>query len=263
MPNIASNVTQNMAEDATMMIGYSLVNKWLNDQLKQFFPDELDANGQPTMNIAKEVLSGGASMLFMSLMMDVIRREEQFITWLFAAAEVAIGIFWAKNKVNVQNIFNMMTGKRAKGIKAKSLFKQANETNDNQNTFVTQIQLGVQTIMQGRSQGHDVANTISASAQEQQLALSRESQNAKFADRNNQAFQNSIMLKTLTGTFTTNDKLILQKIIGRTNFSTVPLNVEELNQVREFMIIKDSNGKFVGLTEAFTSLVNGLGFLKH
>jgi hypothetical protein len=252
-----------MAEDATMMIGYSLVNKWLNDQLTQFFPNEVDEKGQPTMNIAKEVLSGGASMLFMSLMMDVIRREEQFISWLFTAGETVIGILWARNKVNVQNIFNMMTGKRAKGIKAKTLFKHATETNDNQNTFVTQVQQGMQTIMQGRSQGHDVANTISASASEQQLALSRESQNMKFADRNNQAFQNSIMIKTITGTFTINDRLILQKIIGRSNFSQVPLNVDELNQVREFMIVKDSNGKFVGLTEAFTSLVNGLGFLKH
>lgn len=261
MLNVATNVTQNMAEDATMMIGYSLVNKWLNDQLTQFFPDEKDEKGQPTMNIAKEVLSGGASMLFMSLMMDVIRREEQFITWLFSAGEVVIGILWARNK----GYFDLMMGKLSgrKGVKAKSLARLASDNTDNQNTFVTQVQQGMQTIMQGRSQGHDVANTISASAQEQQLALSRESQNMKFADRNNQAFQNSIMLKTLTGTFTTNDKLILQKIIGRTNFSTVPLNVDELNQVREFMIIKDSNGKFVGLTEAFTSLVNGLGFLKH
>jgi len=261
LSNIASNVTQNMAEDATMMIGYSLVNKWMSDQLEQYFPNELDDKGQPTMNVAKEVLSGGASMLFMSLMMDVIRREEKFIDYLFAAGEVVIGILWTRNKGYFDGMMSKLRGIR--GVKAKSIAKLASDNTDNQNTFISQVHQGIQAIMQGRSQGHDVANTISASASEQQLALSRESQNAKFADKNNQAFKDSMMLKTISGTFTANDKVILQKMIGRSNFSTVPLDIDELNKIREFMIVKDSNGKFVGLTEAFTSLVNGLGFLKH
>lgn len=259
--SVAKNTVVNMAEDLTMLVGYSTVNKFIHDWLASEFPPEVEENGREKMNIALEVLSGGVSFLFMSTMMEVIRREERFIEYLFAAGEAVITVLYARNK----GYFDSMAEKlrNAKGYKASVLSKILASEKDNQNTFISQVYQQIQVILNGRSASHDVANTISASNSSMDTAINRERINLEFAKANNDSFNNSVLLKTMTGTFTEADEIILKKIIGRSNFSSVPLSIDELNQVREFMIVKDSNGRFIGLTEAFTDLVNGLGFLKR
>lgn len=260
MSDIAKNTVTNMAEDATMMIGYSLVNSWITEQLSQQFPPEVGADGKEKTNYALEILSGGASFLFMSAMMEVIRKEEQFLHWLFVAGEAVIAILWARNKGAFDRIGNKL--KKFKGVKAFNRLKLFDSQTDTTNSFISQVQQKMQVIMQGRTTTDDVASTIQTSNSSQDTAINREAHDLRFANANNKAFADSLMIKTMTGSFTEMDRVLLQKVIGRSNFSQVPLDIAELNQLREFMIIKDSNGKFVGLTEAFTSLVNGLGFLK-
>jgi hypothetical protein len=256
---LAQNVTQNMAEDATYLIGYSLVNKFLSDLLASEFPDELDDQGRPTINLAKELLSGGASYLLMSGMMEIIKREEQFITYLFSAGEAVIVILWARHKAKFNGIIDSIKGR--KGVKATNRLGLLAPQAEEQNTFINQVYQAMQAIMQGRSASQDVAQTIGASNSTQQVALSREDQNLKFANANNQAFNNSMLIKTMTGSFTQTDEIILKKVIGRSNFATTPLSIDELNTVHEFMLVKDSSGKFMGLTQAFTTLLNGLGYI--
>lgn len=260
MSGVAKNTVINMGEDLVMMVGYSTVNQYLHEKLASQFPDELDENGNAKQNIALEVLSGGASFLFMSAMMEVIRREEKMIDYIFAAGEAVITVLWARNKGYAQGMLNKM--KNVKGVKTIIRSKIFSANTDNTNSFVAQVHQAMQTILQGRNASHDVANTISASNSSQDTAINREAHNLKYAELNNKAFHDSIMIKAMTGTFTPMDKLLLQKVIGRSDFQSVPLNVEELNKIKEFMIVKDSNGNFVGLTDALMSFANGLGFLK-
>lgn len=249
-----------MGEDLTMMVGYSVVNQWLHDRLSDLFPPELDENGKPVQNIALEVLSGGASFLFMSSMMEVIRREERFIEYLFAAGEAVIAVLYARNKGFFDGMKSKIMGLR--GVKAVSKMKTLNSQTDQTNSFVGQVYQAMQAIMQGRNSSHDVANTISASNSSQDTAINREAHNLKFAELHNKSFSSSLFIKTATGSFTVADKVMLQKMIGRTEFSTVPLNVDEFNKVHEFLYVKDSNGKMVALTNALMSWANGMGFIK-
>lgn len=261
MQGVAKNTVINMGEDLTMMVGYSMVNQYLHEKLSAQFPDEVDENGNAKQNIALEVLSGGASFLFMSAMMEVIRREEKFIEYLFAAGEAIIAVLWARNKGYVNGMVNKM--KSTKGFKTLARSKILSGNTDPSNSFIGQVHQSMQTILQGRNASHDVANTISASNSSQDTAINREAHNLKYAELNNKAFHDSLLLKTITGTYTAADKLILQKVIGRSDFQSVPLSVDELNKIKEFMIVKDSNGNFVGLTDALMSFANGLGFLKN
>lgn len=260
MSDIAKNTVVNMGEDLTMMLGYSMVNGWITEKLGAEFPPETDANGKQKTNYALEVLSGGASFLFMSAMMEVIKREEKFIEYLFLAGEALIVVLYARNKDTFDKIVGKIKG--LKGVKAINRSKILGSQTDVTNSFVGQVYQAMQTILHGRNSSHDVANTISASNSSQDTAINRESHDLRFANANNKAFADSLMIKTMTGSFTEMDRVLLQRVIGRSNFSEVPLDIKELNQLREFMIVKDSSGNFVGLTEAFTSLVNGLGFLK-
>lgn len=260
MSDLAKNTVINMGEDLTMMLGYSLVNTWITDQLTQYFPSEKDENGKEKTNYALETLSGGASFLFMSAMMEVIKREEKFIEYLFAAGEAVIIVLYARNKQMFEKIGNTVT--KYTGIKAAKRLKLFDSHTDVTNSFVGQVQQQMSNIMQGRNSSHDVANTIGASNGSMDTAINREAHNLRFANANNKAFADSLMIKMFTGSFTETDELILKKVVGRSDFATVPIDHAELNKIREFMIVQDSNGKYVGLTEAFTSLVNGLGFLK-
>ena len=55
------------------------------------------------------------------------------------------------------------------------------------------------------------------------------------------------------------DKTILKKILG--TYDPNSLDVEDLNKISEFMFVKDNDGKVIGLSEAFFSLINGLGYV--
>lgn len=257
---VAKNTAINMAEDLTMMVGYSMVNQYLHERLAEFFPPEYDENGNEKMNIALEVFSGGASFLFMSAMMEVIRREERFIEYLFAGVEAVITVLWARNKGYFDGMINKM--KSTKGFKTLARSKIFSANTDPTNSFIGQVYAAAQTIIQGRNASDNVASTIQASNSSQDTAIRREAHNLKFAELNNKSFSNSIFIKTATGTFTPADKTMLQKMIGRSDFATVPLNVDELNKMHEFLYVQSSDGKFHGLTDSITSLVNGLGFLK-
>ena len=258
--SIAKNAVINMGEDLTMMLGYSMVNKWLHDKLADLVPPEVDENGHEVPNIALEVLSGGVSFLFMSTMMEVIRREEKFIEYLFAAGEAVIMVLYARNKGYFDTMLSKV--KSLTGYKARSKAKLLSDNTDHQNTFITQVYQAMQTILEGRNASHDVANTISASNSSIDTAVNRERINLDFAKAQNQSFSNSIFIKSVTGTFVPADKLMLQKMIGRTDFANVPLNIDELNKMHEFLYVQSTDGKFHGLTDAIASLVNGLGFLK-
>lgn len=249
-----------MGEDLTMMLGYSLVNTWISDKLKTQFPSEIDENGKQKTNYALEVLSGGASFLFMSAMMEVIKREEKFIEYLFVAGETVIAVLWLRNKDWVIAQKNKLSN--LKGFKALQKFKGFSSQSDPTNSFISQVQQQMSNIMQGRNSSHDVANTISASNSSQDTAIRREAHDLKFAQLNNQAFTDSLKFKMDTGSFTAADELIIKKVIGRSNFGTVPIDHQELNKIHEYMFIKDSNGKFVGLTRSMVDLLNGLGFIK-
>jgi hypothetical protein len=195
----------------------------------------------------------------MSAMMEIIRREEQFINLLFAAIEAVITVLWLRHKAKFNGIINSIKGK--KGVKATNRLGLLAPQAEEQNTFINQAYQAGQAIMQGRTATQNVAGTIQASNSTQDTAIRREAQNLKFAQGNNQAFNNSLLIKTMTGSFTATDEMILKKVIGRSNFQTTPISIDELNQVHEFMIVKDSAGNMMGLTEAFTTLLNGLGYI--
>lgn len=256
---VANQTVQNMAEDLTMLVGYSMVNQFLHDKLAEYFPPEYDENGREKQNIALEVFSGGASFLFMSAMMEVIRREEKFIDYLFAAGEAVITVLWARNKGYFEGMMNKMRG--VKGVKTILRSKIFSSNTDNTNSFIGQVYQAMQTILHGRNASDNVASTIQASNSSQDTAIRREAHNLKFAELHNKAFSSSLFVKTATGTFTVADKVMLQKMIGRSDFQNVPLDIDEFNKVHQFLYTKGSDGKFHALTDVLLSWGNGMGFM--
>lgn len=258
--SVTKMMVQNMAEDAIFMIGSPMANEFISDLLNEHFPPETDDKGRPVHNVSRELIQGAGSFLVMHSIMSLIRREEIMMDYLFAASRSVITVLYLRNKGAFDGLFNKI--KNLKGVKAINRMKIFNAQSDPQNTFISQVLQQVDIIISGRNASHDVANTVTAATSTMDTAIRREAHNLKFAEANNKSFDNSMMLKFITGSFTATDKLMLQKMIGRDDFQAVPLDVDELNKINEFMFVKDSSGKNVALTKAMMSLINAFGSLK-
>lgn len=258
--NLAQTTVSNMAEDLTMLVSYSVVNQYIHDVLADFFPDELDENGRPKLNVALEVFSGGASYLFMSSIMAIIRREEKFIEYLFIAGETIIAVWWSKNK----GYFDAMKNKimSTKGYKAVARMKSSVSQVDNTNSYISQVYEAIRAVNDGRNSSSNVASTIQASNSSMDTAINREAHDLKLAELRNKTFSSTLFMKTATGTYTQADKTIIQKMIGRDQFANTPIDIDELNKLHEVLYLQSSDGKFHGLPTVMSTLINGLGFLK-
>ena len=73
-------------------------------------------------------------------------------------------------------------------------------------------------------------------------------------------YNETLLFKLFTGSFSDNDKTIIKKILG--TYDPSKIDVNDLNKISSFMFVKDDNDKIVGLSEAFLELVNGLGYVK-
>jgi hypothetical protein len=76
-----------------------------------------------------------------------------------------------------------------------------------------------------------------------------------LAERYNQ----TLLFKLFTSSFTPEDKVILKNILG--TYDPDKIDVNDLNKIGEFMFVKDTDGKIIGLSEAFFELINGLGYV--
>jgi len=258
--SITKMMVQNMAEDAIFMIGSSFANEFISDLLNEHFPPEKDDQGRDIHNVSRELIQGAGSFLVMHGIMELIRREEQMLDYLFVASRAVIAVLYARNKGVLDSLFNKIKG--LKGVKAINRMKILNAQSDPQNSFISQVLQQVDIIIKGRGASHDVANTVTAATSTMDTAINREAHNLKFAQANKDSFDKSMMLKFVTGSFTATDKIMLQKMIGRSDFQSVPLDIDELNRVNEFMFVKDSNGKSISFTKAFMSLLNAVGQIK-
>ncbi|MCD8477290.1 MAG: hypothetical protein LRY68_04780 [Sulfurospirillum sp.] len=92
-----------------------------------------------------------------------------------------------------------------------------------------------------------------------QTLYQRENLHMQFGNAMASRYNETLLFKLFTKSFTANDEMLIKKILGRDTGAVV--NVEDLNQVADFMFVKDTNGKVTGLSEAFYQLVNSLGYI--
>ena len=74
-------------------------------------------------------------------------------------------------------------------------------------------------------------------------------------------YNETLMFKLFTKSFTPQDEMLMKKILGRDTASA--LDVNDLNKAADFMYTKDSNGKLTGLSEEFMNLINALAYVHN
>ena len=241
---IGENSVTEFFEEITYQVGYDEARSQI-----QGFTKDID-NG-----VIKEALESSMNVLVMGLMMLFIRNQEAFIQRLFTVAKGLIVIILASDMI--QRYKNKLSGvKGFKFLKKFNAFQKSYADRVATAQLVidgTNNHLHAETTMQNETNNY---NTVIA---QKEHLVNKERLHMDLANNMASRYNDSLIFKMFTKSFTPNDKTMIKKILGRD--TGAELDINELNQVADFLYVKDSTGKVTGLSEQFLTMLNGLSYL--
>lgn len=109
-----------------------------------------------------------------------------------------------------------------------------------------------------RQSGSQYYHRASYIQQQKNQLIATKNQQLAYAKAKADSFNQTLMFKLLTSKFTATDKELLRKITGSSS-----IDIDKINEVANFMWVKDDKGDIVGLSEAFMQMLNGLGYFHN
>ena len=203
----------------------------------------------------REAVESALNVLAFGLIFELIRVEEVFIERIFGIAEALVIALLGYGKA-IRDRF-LRGGKGIKGI-FRALFGGLFDNS----TAVAQVVVSQTTNqMLARQSIYNSAGSqglFGAYMDTKRYIVDREKYHLEVADKMTKRYIETLLFKLFTANFTEQDKTILKKILNKPS-----VDIEDINKVSEFMFVRDSQGKIVGLSKAFLELLNGLGYLHN
>ncbi|MBN1839489.1 MAG: hypothetical protein JW802_05535 [Campylobacterales bacterium] len=206
--------------------------------------------------VLKEAIESAMSVAVFGAVFYAVQKQEQIISKIFDVAEALILILYNKGR--------SLAGK-LKGKKGTKLFRFMSWVQGNKSDNIAESHM-IATLIGHKSQAHatngNASNAVGAYQMQtdtKKNIYQRENLHFQFGNAMASRYNETLLFKLFTKSFTANDEMLIKKILGRDTGAVV--NVEDLNQVADFMFVKDTNGKITGLSEAFFQLVNSLGYI--
>jgi hypothetical protein len=244
-----SAIGENGANEFFETIMYQTAYAEANNVIKDF-TDDVESS------IIKDAMSGAMTIVAMGVVFELIRKQEQFIQTVFSVAEGLVVLLLASDFF--QKGKNRIMGK-LKGFKALQKFTIF------QKSFSDRVQVA-RLVVDG-AKGHFEAerttqgetNTLDTVTNLKSGIVEKERLKMELGGSMATRYNETLLFKLFTKNFTSNDEVVLKKILGKQNVEN--LDVTEINQVADFMFVKDANGNLTGLSEQFFQLLNGLGYV--
>lgn len=242
-----SQIGQNGVEEFFETIFYGVAY----DQSKELVKDMVKDVDNDLLN---EALTGALSIVTSGVMFALMRKQEEFIDKVFEISSTAILALVGSDYAG--KIKNKLVGK-TKGVK---LFKKLGLFKSSASDKIAIAQVVSTTT------GHhfQADNSISSDASNLQTStlvkstmIEKEKLHQSVASSMADSFNSTSMLKLATKSFTSQDKTVLKKIVGKDS----DISIEDMNKVADFMFIEDADGNINGLSEQMFSMLNGLGYI--
>ena len=240
---IGQNSTEEFFETLIYMVAYDEAREMVKG-----FTDDIE---NPYL---KEAVESAANVAVFGGIFMIIQYEEKILEKVFTIAGGIITSLLALPKKGIKRL------KKFRGRKLGLLSKIFSGFNDDAVGKAQVISSQLNNFISARNNQYQSNNLIQSTQQIRQSVYQKEDMRFKLADSMAKRYNDTLLFKTLTGSFSENDKTILKKILG--TYDPSKIDVDELNKVSEFMFVKDSNNKPIGLSKAFVELVNGLGYVK-
>lgn len=243
---IGQNSVTEFFEDITYQVGYTEAREQV-----QSFTKDIDND------IIKEALESSMSVLTMGLMMLMIRYQEDFIQKVFNIASGLVVIVLASDMA--QRAKNKLSG--LKGFKFIKKFEMFQKSYSDRVATAQLIVSGANSHFVAESTNQNETSTYNTVLHQKEHIVNKERLHMELASSMASRYNESLLFKLMTKSFTANDELMIKRILGRD--ASAVISVDDMNKVADFMYIKDSSGKVTGLSEQFMTMLNGLGYVHN
>ena len=202
----------------------------------------------------KEAVESAANVAVFGGIFLIIQYEEKIIEKVFNLASAVITSLILIPKKSLSKLRGL------RGRKLSIVSKIIGGLDDNAvgKANVVANQLG--NFIAGRNNQYQSMNLVQGSQMIRKSVFQKEDINLKLGNAMASRYNDTLIFKLLTSSFTQKDKTILKKILG--TYDPDKIDVDDLNKISSFMFVRDSDGNIVGLSEAFLELVNGIGYVR-
>ena len=198
----------------------------------------------------KEAVESAVNVAVFGGIFMIIQYEEFIIEKVFNIANGIISglLFLPKKAIG-----------KLKGLKGRKLSlvsKVLSGFNDDAVGKAQVVTSQLNNFISGRNNQYQSMNLLDGSQQIRKTVFQKEDISFRLANAMASRYNETLIFKLLTATFSEQDKTILKKILGTYNPDNLDIN--DLNKISEFMFVKDSECKIIGLSEAFFELITDL-----
>lgn len=248
--NLGTNFAEEFFETIITMVGYEESKKIIHEFTKDI-----------ENPIIKEAIESSMNVLVFGVIMYAVRAQEAIVAKIFDKAELFFGLLLINPAKRALAKYRNLKG--VKLLRKMGFFQSSNQENLMTAQIVATHQglKGNAQSFSQMSQNSKTSDTINLVTDTKNSLYNREQLHMNMGNNMASRYNETLLFKLFTKSFTKNDEMLLKKILGRD--STSLLNAEDVNQIADFLFVKDSNGKLVGLSEACYQLVNGLGYLHN
>lgn len=242
-----NTIGQNGAEEFFETILYATAYTQAQDQIKNFTKDIDNDVIQDALQSAMTIISAG-------IVFAMIRKQEDFIQGVFDTAGNLVIILLGTQ-------FAQKIGGRLRSIKGTRLFKKLSMFKSAYSDRVATAQLvvsGANSHFVAERTAQSETNTVGNVMQMKEHIVNKESLSHSVGNSMASRYNETLMFKLFTKSFTANDKTVIKKILGRDTASE--LEIDDMNKIADFMFVTDSNGDVTGLSEQMFRLLNGMSF---
>lgn len=245
--NIGRNTAEEFFETILMMTAY--------EQTKPIIAQFTKDIENP---VIKEAVESSMNVLVFGMIFLLMQKQEALISKIFTIAEAIITALIVTPMGALKN--------KLKGLRGTKLFRKLGMGSN-----LMQERIGIAGIVtnhtgnhlrgQGVASGSSSSQVFEAVNSTKQTLYQREKLHMDLGATMAGRYNETLLFKVLTKSFTPQDEMLMKKILGRDTASV--LHIDDMNKVADFMYTKDTNGKLTGLSEEFMNLINALGYLHN
>ena len=202
--------------------------------------------------VVREALESALNVVVMGVVFLILQKQEQYIERVFNwVMDVVIPLIVTSRTKILGKL------RRYKGIK---LLKRLDFLTKTDNVDVAKVVVDAGRFhLQTHQTSSQTTKIMDHVINQKQYLIDKERFHLEGGKAFTDRYYQGLLFKLFTRNFTPNDRLVLKKILGKTD----NVDVDDLNKVADFMFVKDSNGNLIGLSEAFVELLNGLGYVRR
>ncbi|ATB68881.1 hypothetical protein SJPD1_0767 [Sulfurospirillum diekertiae] len=244
---VGKNSAEEFFETIIMMVGYEESKKII-----QGFTKDIE---NP---ILKEAVESSMNVLTFGFIMQAVRTQEAFVSKIFHLVEV-LGASLIADPAK-RALAKMRKFKGVKLFRRMGFFQGSNQDNI-MTAGIIFTHAGNYSRQQGVSSSTSMGSSLDLMNSTKNSLYNREQLHMGLGNNMASRYNETLMFKLFTKSFTAQDTTLMKKILGRDTASV--LDVNDLNKAADFMYTKDSNGKLTGLSEEFMNLINALAYVHN